>query len=66
MYNAYVASTGKNCPVDYKRVLDHVRAKSLYENEKSLDAVTLISATNELLTSEEYKCLSDEFKQELT
>lgn len=52
--------------MDYKRVLDHVRAKLLHKDEEPLEAVTLINATNELLISEEYECLSTEFKEELT
>ncbi|XP_012276667.1 DNA-directed RNA polymerase III subunit RPC1 [Orussus abietinus] len=56
---------GKDCPVDYKRVLDHVKAKSPYKDEASLDGPSVIKATNELLNSEEYACLSIEFKQEL-
>ncbi|XP_012263608.2 DNA-directed RNA polymerase III subunit RPC1 [Athalia rosae] len=56
---------GKDCPVDYKRVLDHVQAKSPYRNEVSLDGPSVINATTELLKSEDYSCLSDEFKQEL-
>ncbi|XP_035735078.1 DNA-directed RNA polymerase III subunit RPC1-like isoform X1 [Vespa mandarinia] len=56
---------GKDCPVDYKRVLDHVQAKSPYKEEEPLDGPSVIKATNELLNSEEYECLSDEFKQEL-
>ncbi|XP_034935802.1 DNA-directed RNA polymerase III subunit RPC1 [Chelonus insularis] len=57
---------GKDCPVDYKRVLDHVRAKSPYKNEETLDGPSVITATNELLNTEEYSCLSEEFKLELT
>ncbi|XP_012231845.1 DNA-directed RNA polymerase III subunit RPC1 isoform X2 [Linepithema humile] len=57
---------GKDCPVDYKRVYDHVRAKLPYKNEEPLDGPRVISATNEMLSSEEYDCLSSEFKQELT
>lgn len=57
---------GNDCPVDYKRVLDHVKAKSPYKEEDALDGPSVIKATNELLKSEEYECLSDEFKQELS
>lgn len=57
---------GKDCPVDYRRVLDHVRAKSPCKMEKPLDGPSVIKATNELLNSEEYECLSEEFKQELS
>lgn len=51
--------------MDYKRVLDHVRAKSSCKNEQPLDGPSVIKATTELLNSEEYDCLSHEFKQEL-
>ncbi|XP_043285852.1 DNA-directed RNA polymerase III subunit RPC1 [Venturia canescens] len=56
---------GKDCPVDYKRVLDHVRAKSPYKEEEPLDGQDVVKATTELLNGDEYSCLSDEFKQEL-
>lgn len=36
-----------------------------YKTEEPLDAASVMSATNEMLSSEEYDCLSDEFKQEL-
>lgn len=36
-----------------------------YKTEDPLDAVSVMSATNEMLSSEEYNCLSNEFKQEL-
>ncbi|XP_076289845.1 DNA-directed RNA polymerase III subunit RPC1-like [Lasioglossum baleicum] len=57
---------GKDCPVDCKRILDHVRAKSPCKNEKPLDGPSIIKATSELLNSEDYECLSEEFKQELS
>ncbi|XP_019885205.1 DNA-directed RNA polymerase III subunit RPC1 isoform X2 [Camponotus floridanus] len=56
---------GKDCPVDYKRVYDHVRAKLPYKNEEPLDAVSVMSATEDMLSTEEYDCLSEEFKKEL-
>ncbi|XP_011874550.1 PREDICTED: DNA-directed RNA polymerase III subunit RPC1 [Vollenhovia emeryi] len=56
---------GKDGPVDYKRVYDHVRAKMPHKSEAPLDAASVMNATNEMLSSEEYECLSDEFKQEL-
>ena len=56
---------GKDCPVDYKRVLDDIKSRSIYINEDPLDGPSIIKATSELLTSEEYACLSEEFKQEL-
>jgi len=59
------AFIGKDCPVDYKRVYDHVRAKLPYKNEEPLDAVSVMSATEDMLSTEEYDCLSEEFKKEL-
>ncbi|XP_015123305.1 DNA-directed RNA polymerase III subunit RPC1 [Diachasma alloeum] len=56
---------GKDCPVDYKRVLDHVRAKSPCKDEDSLDGPSVIKATVQLLNTEEFSCLSEEFKNEL-
>ncbi|KAJ8676229.1 hypothetical protein QAD02_012015 [Eretmocerus hayati] len=56
---------GKDCPVDYKRVLDDVKSRYSYNNEDPLDGPSIAKATSELLSSEEYSCLSDEFKQEL-
>jgi len=56
---------GKDCPVDYERVYDHVKAKMPYKTEEPLDAASVINAAKEMLSSEEYDCLSDEFKKEL-
>ncbi|XP_058788636.1 DNA-directed RNA polymerase III subunit RPC1 [Phymastichus coffea] len=56
---------GKDCPVDYQRVLNDVRCRSVYSNEDPLDGPSIIKATSELLKSEEYSCLSEEFSQEL-
>lgn len=52
--------------MDYKRVYDHVRAKSPYENEKSLDADGVRKCTKHMLSAEEYNCFSKEFKEKLT
>lgn len=57
--------TGKDYPVDFKRVYDHVRAISPYENEKPLDADSVKKCTEDMLSAEEYKCFSKEFKAEL-
>lgn len=56
---------GKDCPVDYERVYDHVKAKMPYKTEAPLDAPSVINAAKEMLSSEEYDCLDDEFKKEL-
>ncbi|XP_036146712.1 DNA-directed RNA polymerase III subunit RPC1 isoform X2 [Monomorium pharaonis] len=57
---------GKDCPVDYVRVYDHVRAKMPHKTEEPLSAANVRNATKEMLSSEEYDCLSDEFKKALT
>ncbi|KAG5346572.1 RPC1 polymerase, partial [Acromyrmex charruanus] len=57
---------GKDCPVDYERVYEHVRAKMPYITEEPLDYASVINATKEMLRSEEYECLSEEFKDELS
>lgn len=44
---------------------EHVRAKMPYKTEEPLDAASVINATHEMLRSEEYECLSKEFKDEL-
>lgn len=63
--NTCFSFIGKDCPVDFKRVYDHVRAKMPYKTEKPLDATSVIDVTNDMLSSEEYDCLGNEFKQEL-
>ena len=52
--------------MDYERVYEHVRAKMPYITEEPLDYASVINATKEMLRSEEYECLSEEFKDELT
>ncbi|OXU26333.1 hypothetical protein TSAR_003123 [Trichomalopsis sarcophagae] len=56
---------GKDCPVDYKRVLDDVKSRSIHITEDPLDGPGIMKATSLLLDSEDFACLSDEFKQEL-
>lgn len=56
---------GKDCPVDYKRVLEDVTSRSLHTDEDPWDGYTIMKATKDLLSSEEYSCLDDDFKKEL-
>lgn len=56
---------GKDCPVDYKRVLEDIQCKLVDRTEDPLDGPSIIHATTVELASEEYSCLSEEFKQEL-
>ncbi|KAL7303100.1 hypothetical protein TKK_0004313 [Trichogramma kaykai] len=57
---------GKDCPVDYRRVLEDVRARNAWPDEEPLDGPSIDKATAELLQSSEYDCLSREFKDEIT
>lgn len=61
----HIFFTGKDCPVDFKRLYDHVRAKKSYKNEESLDSASVINFTDDMLSSKECDCLSNEFKKEL-
>lgn len=56
---------GKDCPVNFQRVLDHIRAKCPYREEEALDPVSVKKATQELISSEEFETCSDEFKYDL-
>ncbi|XP_040568151.1 DNA-directed RNA polymerase III subunit RPC1 [Lepeophtheirus salmonis] len=54
---------GKDRPVDFQRVLDHIKAISPYSTEDPMDAETLMSATDELIN--DLIGPSQEFKEEL-
>ncbi|KDR18934.1 DNA-directed RNA polymerase III subunit RPC1 isoform X1 [Zootermopsis nevadensis] len=56
---------GKDCPVDFQRVLDHVRAKCPSRDEEPLDGPSIKKATEEILKTEDFDGCSDEFKNEL-
>lgn len=56
---------GKDCPVDYRRVLDDVKARYMCPNEDPLDAASIHKATRELLKEDDNSCMSQEFKDEL-
>ncbi|CAB0043121.1 unnamed protein product [Trichogramma brassicae] len=56
---------GKDCPVDYKRVLEDVRARNLCPDEEPLDGPRITKATEELLETEEFSCLSKDFSDEI-
>lgn len=44
---------------------DHVKAKMSYKIEEPLDVASVFNAAKDMLNSEEYECLSDEFKKKL-
>lgn len=56
---------GKDCPVDFDRVLQHVRAKHPYRDEKALDGEQIKKATESFL-KESLKDCGEEFKKELS
>lgn len=56
---------GKDCPVNFQRILDHIRAKCPYKDEEALDSVSVQKATEELLSTEEFDACGEEFKFDL-
>lgn len=56
---------GKDCPVDFDRVLQHVRAKHPYRDEKALDGEQIKKATESFLKESLNDC-GEEFKIELS
>lgn len=56
---------GKDCPVDFNRVLQHVRAKCPYRDEQALDADQIKKATESFLKSDSLNDCSADFKTEL-
>lgn len=56
---------GKDCPVDFSRVLDNVCTKCPYRDEEALDAPSVLQASQEILKSDDFDSCSKEFKDEL-
>ncbi|KAJ9598140.1 hypothetical protein L9F63_026756, partial [Diploptera punctata] len=56
---------GKDCPVDFRRVLDHVRAKCPAPDEEPLDGPSIIKAIEEIFKADEFDSCSEEFKNDL-
>ncbi len=54
---------GRDKPVDFARVLNHVRAAAPYAGDDSIDGETLLKSVDELM--KDLKGPSQEFKQEL-
>lgn len=59
------AMEGKDKPLDYKRVLDHVRAKSPCKGEEPLDDSMIKQLASEIMDGESYKKCPKEFQTEL-
>ncbi|EFA01191.1 DNA-directed RNA polymerase III subunit RPC1 [Tribolium castaneum] len=56
---------GKDCPVDFDRVLRHVQAKCPYRDETILNSVQIRRATKTFLETDALNECSEEFKAEL-
>lgn len=56
---------GKDCPVDFARVLEHVCIKCPQRDEEALDAPCVLQASQEILKSEDFDSCSKEFKDQL-
>lgn len=59
-------STDKDQPMDYQRVLDHVKAKSLHKEEKPLDGANITDITSKWFSeSEQFKSVEEKLKKNL-
>lgn len=56
---------GKDCPVNFQRMLDHIRAKCPYREEEALDSTSVRKATEELINSGEFNIVEEGFKFDL-
>ncbi|XP_046382382.1 DNA-directed RNA polymerase III subunit RPC1 [Ischnura elegans] len=56
---------GKDKPVDFVRVLEHVKAKSPFLDEDPLDGASILHLAEQIVKSEQYNTCSKEFKDEL-
>lgn len=56
---------GKDCPVDFPRVLDHVCSKCPHRDEEALDARSVLEASQEILKSDDFESCSEEFRAHL-
>lgn len=59
------AMEGKDKPVDFTRVLQHVRAKFPFEDECPLDGKEIQNLCNSIIDAEGYSCCGEVFKTEL-
>src|SRR5262249_22121847 len=56
---------GKDKPVDYERVYQHVRAKYRYNNEQPLSGIEMNNFVNQQLQQNEYSIMGEEYKQQI-
>lgn len=57
---------GKDCPVDFERVLAHVQAKCPYRDETPLETDQIIRATNAFMATNALSECSEDFRRELS
>jgi hypothetical protein len=57
---------GKDCPVDFERVLRHVQARCPYRDEIALNGHQIRRATKTFLETDALNECSPEFRTELT
>ena len=56
---------GKDKPVDYDRIYQHVRAKYRYDNEYPLSGDEMNNFVCQQLEQDEYKIMEYEYKQQI-
>lgn len=56
---------GKDCPVDFERVLEHIRAKCPYRDEISLNGDQIRRATQAFLATNALEECSEDFRKQL-
>lgn len=56
---------GKDCPVDFNRVMEHIQAKCPYREETALDPANIRKATETFLKTDALHECSEDFKKEL-
>nr|XP_053636926.1 DNA-directed RNA polymerase III subunit RPC1-like [Cherax quadricarinatus] len=56
---------GSTGPVDLQRVLDHIRAKDLVQEEEPLSGGQILQLTEQYLAEDAFKVFSEEFKKDL-
>ncbi|CAG9841200.1 unnamed protein product [Diabrotica balteata] len=56
---------GKDCPVDFERVLDHIKAKCPYRQEVALDGDQIRRATKAFISTNALEECSEDFRTEL-
>jgi DNA-directed RNA polymerase III subunit RPC1 len=56
---------GKDKPVDYERIYQHVRAKYRYNDEQPLNGIEMNNYVYQQLIQDEYSIMEEEYKQQI-